>query len=260
MTTAIHPRRHVTHRAERTEASTMSNTGICRGRFSLTSLIIVLVFVVIGYFIYNESTAGGYTEWSKWSECSKSCGEGLRGRSRKCTAPKPGMIGRDCQGSPYMTEKCSVLTHCPVDGGFTEWGSYGECDKTCGGGTKVRIRRCTNPAPEYGGKPCEGNGFEKMDCNVNPCPVNGGFSAWGEYSKCEITGEKNCGKGKHVRTRTCNNPVPQHGGKNCEGPASETTECEVPCPTTPSRNTTTASGNTTTSNTISTPVSTTKAS
>ena len=38
-----------------------------------------------------------------------------------------------------------------------------------------------------------------------------------------------------MRTRTCANPKPQHGGKNCEdqglGAAEETSPCnEYPCP------------------------------
>ena len=57
--------------------------------------------------------------------------------------------------------------------------------------------------------------------------VNGGFTEWGEYSKCSA----DCGGGTQYRTRTCTNPSPQHGGKACEGDCMEERDCNTePCP------------------------------
>jgi len=53
-------------------------------------------------------------------------------------------------------------------------------------------------------------------------PINGGWSAWSDWSEC-INGEQ-------YRTRTCTNPVPQYGGSDCVGSDRETTACEVPKP------------------------------
>ena len=39
---------------------------------------------------------GGYTEWSDWSECSKTCGDGLTERTRNCTNPAPEYGGATC--------------------------------------------------------------------------------------------------------------------------------------------------------------------
>jgi len=39
---------------------------------------------------------GGYSDWTSWSECSKSCGGGVKTRSRSCTNPSPSATGRDC--------------------------------------------------------------------------------------------------------------------------------------------------------------------
>lgn len=51
---------------------------------------------------------GGYTPYSNWSECSVTCGEGVRYRHRSCTNPKPQFGGRDCTryGAPVATMPC----------------------------------------------------------------------------------------------------------------------------------------------------------
>ena len=41
-------------------------------------------------------TNGGYSDWTSWSECSKSCGGGVKTRSRSCTNPSPSATGEDC--------------------------------------------------------------------------------------------------------------------------------------------------------------------
>ena len=41
-------------------------------------------------------TDGGYSDWSPWTECSKSCGGGVKTRTRTCTNPSPSVGGRDC--------------------------------------------------------------------------------------------------------------------------------------------------------------------
>lgn len=58
-----------------------------------------------------------------------------------------------------------------VDGGWTKWGSYSPCSKTCGGGTHFRERSCTNPRPANGGADCAGSAKETSDCNTQACPT-----------------------------------------------------------------------------------------
>ena len=64
------------------------------------------------------------------------------------------------------------LLYFKVDGGYSEWGSYGSCSKTCGGGKQTRKRACTNPPPANGGKDCSGLGPDTStkECNIRECP------------------------------------------------------------------------------------------
>merc|ERR1711962_610179 len=50
--------------------------------------------------------------------------------------------------------------------------------------------------------------------------VDGGWSSW-TYSACS----KTCGGGTQRGTRSCNNPVPSNGGKNCVGSGVKTKQC-----------------------------------
>lgn len=54
---------------------------------------------------------------------------------------------------------------------------------------------------------------------------DGGYSNWGDFKDCS----KSCGAGLQYRTRTCDNPKPLYGGKNCTrlGPANETRACNT---------------------------------
>ena len=61
--------------------------------------------------------------------------------------------------------------------------------------------------------------------------VSGGYSDWTQWSQCSAT----CGLGHKTRERSCNSPLPAHGGPTCidqgHGEASETSDCnEGPCP------------------------------
>ena len=59
------------------------------------------------------------------------------------------------------------------------------------------------------------------------CIVNGGWSRWEDWSPCSET----CGeRGFQMRSRTCNNPRPQHGGLPCAGSQQSVQKCrEPPC-------------------------------
>jgi len=43
-----------------------------------------------------KAVQGNYTEWSDWSDCSTTCGNGEKYRTRNCTNPPPAFGGMDC--------------------------------------------------------------------------------------------------------------------------------------------------------------------
>ncbi|KAL9973588.1 hypothetical protein ACROYT_G020061 [Oculina patagonica] len=51
---------------------------------SLVYLVLLTLFKGLGAGIDE-----GYSEWSEWSHCSKTCGHGVQQQSRTCTNPKP---------------------------------------------------------------------------------------------------------------------------------------------------------------------------
>ena len=58
-----------------------------------------------------------------------------------------------------------------IDGNFTEWSEWSSCSVTCGNGTQMRHRNCTNPVPAFGGKTCTGEYNETRHCSPANCPV-----------------------------------------------------------------------------------------
>ena len=57
--------------------------------------------------------------------------------------------------------------------------------------------------------------------------VTGGWSNWSGWSTCSTT----CEDGKQVRSRTCTNPVPSNGGRQCVGQPNVSKSCNnKPCP------------------------------
>uniref|UniRef100_A0A182KDD4 EGF-like domain-containing protein n=1 Tax=Anopheles christyi TaxID=43041 RepID=A0A182KDD4_9DIPT len=51
---------------------------------------------------------GGWSEWARWSPCSKSCGKGIKSRKRYCNNPEPKAGGKLCVGQNVEHAQCSV--------------------------------------------------------------------------------------------------------------------------------------------------------
>ncbi|XP_054220835.1 A disintegrin and metalloproteinase with thrombospondin motifs 14 isoform X1 [Homo sapiens] len=55
---------------------------------------------------------GGWSSWTKFGSCSRSCGGGVRSRSRSCNNPSPAYGGRPCLGPMFEYQVCNS-EECP---------------------------------------------------------------------------------------------------------------------------------------------------
>ncbi|XP_010386645.2 thrombospondin-2 [Rhinopithecus roxellana] len=161
----------------------------------------------------------GWSPWAEWTECSVTCGSGTQQRGRSCD-----VTSNTCLGPSIQTRACSLSkcdTRIRQDGGWSHWSPWSSCSVTCGVGNITRIRLCNSPVPQMGGKNCKGSGRETKACQGAPCPIDGRWSPWSPWSACTVT----CAGGIRERTRVCNSPEPQYGGKACVGDVQERQMC-----------------------------------
>lgn len=172
---------------------------------------------------------GSWADWSAWSKCDVTCASGYQTRFRLCTDPTPIYGGLDCPGDGNQTRPCTI-SPCPVDGNWSFWTSWSDCDVTCANGTQTRTRTCTNPVPAYSGQNCAGDSVDTNICVKEPCPIHGGWTQWFSWESCSVT----CGVGVQRRHRNCSNPVPDHFGDHCFGDTMDDRICSLePCAVSP---------------------------
>ncbi|XP_068595155.1 spondin-1-like [Brachionichthys hirsutus] len=99
--------------------------------------------------------------WSEWSECSVTCGRGLRMRQRMLKSEPA-----DCTEELEQTEKC-MLPECPVDCMVSEWSEWSECNKSCGKGHTIRTRM-VKLEPQLGGSACPET-IQRKKCKLRKC-------------------------------------------------------------------------------------------
>ncbi|XP_036000861.1 adhesion G protein-coupled receptor B2 isoform X9 [Fundulus heteroclitus] len=163
-------------------------------------------------------------EWSPWSVCSLTCGQGWQVRTRSCVSSPYGTL---CSGALRETRMCNNTVSCPgepgiissVHGQWEEWSSWSLCSVTCGRGFRTRIRKCMDGG---GVQPCGQPEIQTKPCNIAVCPVEGQWLEWGTWSKCSVT----CNTGTQLRQRRCSPSV--HGWAECKGPHQESRECTNP--------------------------------
>ncbi|XP_078343677.1 uncharacterized protein LOC144629318 isoform X2 [Oculina patagonica] len=134
------------------------------------------------------------------------------------------VIFRPSDWSGHICMRLELYGCVQVDGGYTPWSNWTRCSSSCGSGSSVRYRICSDPAPANGGQDCIGESIETKECIGQSCPVDGGFSDWSNWTACSVS----CGTGFQLRRRTCTNPPPMYGGKLCESNSStEVRSCLV---------------------------------
>uniref|UniRef100_A0AAY4AGY7 Adhesion G protein-coupled receptor B1 n=1 Tax=Denticeps clupeoides TaxID=299321 RepID=A0AAY4AGY7_9TELE len=159
-------------------------------------------------------------EWSPWSVCSATCGEGWQSRTRFCVSSS---YSTQCSGPLREQRPCNNSAVCPVHGVWEEWSPWSLCSSTCGRGERERTRTCK--PPQFGGEPCTGPEKQRKFCNIAVCPVDGVWNEWSSWSSCSAS----CSNGTMQRIRECNGP--SYGGSECRGEWLETRECNLgECP------------------------------
>uniref|UniRef100_A0A8C6TQR2 Adhesion G protein-coupled receptor B3 n=1 Tax=Neogobius melanostomus TaxID=47308 RepID=A0A8C6TQR2_9GOBI len=212
---------------------------------------------------FSHTGESGAEEWSQWSSCSVTCGQGSQVRTRTCVSP----YGSHCAGplresrvcnntalvqvvlaewSPWSlcsftcgrghrtrTRMCAPPQHGagPVtdprprlmDGQWQEWSSWSDCSVTCANGTQQRTRQCS--AAAHGGSECRGHWAESRECHNPDCTANGQWNPWGPWSGCS----KSCDGGWQRRVRVCQGAAVT--GQQCDGNAEEVRKCsDQRCP------------------------------
>ncbi|XP_053322587.1 SCO-spondin-like [Spea bombifrons] len=97
----------------------------------------------------------GWSVWTPWSSCSRTCNVGTRRRYRSGTNPPAALGGRPCEGNNVGIEFCSLQ---PCKGAAGEWGPWSECSVPCGGGYRNRSRVSVVLRR-----------IEFSTCNLSPC-------------------------------------------------------------------------------------------
>ncbi|XP_053377847.1 SCO-spondin-like isoform X2 [Mercenaria mercenaria] len=164
---------------------------------------------------------GTWSDWTVWTDCTVTCGNGTKSRNRSCDFPDGIPHGKDCMGPSAETDVCNTKL-CPIDGRFDPWGSWSTCSATCGGGSQDRQRACVFDDVAPPGQNCTGNFSESQPCNTDSCPVDGVWSKWSNFTDCTVS----CGNGTRFRTRKCEyRPIGSPHGNNCTGLDLETEVC-----------------------------------
>ncbi|PSN40455.1 Semaphorin-5B, partial [Blattella germanica] len=151
----------------------------------------------ISVAVTNCTVHGGWTAWSSWSACSQSCGLAVKTQRRTCGNPAPAHGGRVCVGQDrneiYCTSNppCPAMTPPPRDGQWGSWGAWDECSAPCGGGYRVRRRRCDNPSPQDGGQDCQGCHMDYELCNTHACSEAKRLSSWTPWLAANATTSSN---------------------------------------------------------------------
>uniref|UniRef100_A0A3P9QB32 Adhesion G protein-coupled receptor B2 n=1 Tax=Poecilia reticulata TaxID=8081 RepID=A0A3P9QB32_POERE len=167
-------------------------------------------------------------EWSPWSVCSLTCGQGWQVRTRSCVSSPYGTL---CSGALRETRMCNNTVSCPgepgiisaVEGQWLEWGVWSKCSVTCNTGTQMRQRRCSPSV--HGWAECKGLHQESRECANPSCSGGGNWGSWNHWSLCS----KTCDSGWQRRYRMCEGSGEQ--GYPCEGSGEEVRSCnEKKCP------------------------------
>ncbi|XP_069852689.1 thrombospondin type-1 domain-containing protein 7A isoform X3 [Dipodomys merriami] len=139
------------------------------------------------------------SEWSNWSRCSKSCGSGVKVRS-KWLREKPYNGGRPCPKLDHVNQVYEVVP-CHSDCNQYIWVSepwsvckvtYVNMRENCGEGVQTRKVRCMQNTPDGPSEHVEDYFCDpeemplgSRECKL-PCPEDCVISEWGPWTRCVL--------------------------------------------------------------------------
>ncbi|KAJ7322393.1 hypothetical protein JRQ81_018680, partial [Phrynocephalus forsythii] len=137
-------------------------------------------------------------------------------------------IYQPCQNCTCVAGQmqCRVDPSCRLDGGWSTWEPWSPCTQSCGEGSQLRFRGCSNPAPQNGGRGCLGSKEQQRPCRNPDCPEEEPWGPWSTWAACSVS----CGGGEQVRHRQCRHQ------QDCQGLPVQSKTCntqvclEVGCP------------------------------
>ncbi|CAH0548960.1 unnamed protein product, partial [Brassicogethes aeneus] len=147
-------------------------------------------------------------EYSDWSECSQTCGGGVRHRSARCWDQEGKEIDEsNCYSDQKITTQQCNPQKCPY---WQESGEWSPCSTTCGRGFKTKRYYCLVDRRVFPHSYCDQSTLpnEREECNERPCNVSWTTTAWGE---CSAT----CGEGITRRGVYCQQDNEVHGDEHC---------------------------------------------
>ncbi|KAF8386727.1 hypothetical protein PRIPAC_75869 [Pristionchus pacificus] len=161
-----------------------------------------------------------WAQWGEWGPCMNTGGYTTQTRVRSCDA-----LSCDA-GLSQEARACTISRDPPATVAppqWAQWGAWGQCSASCGGGIQQRQRTCIMNVCNV--CTCQGPSTEQQPCNASPCCS---WTAWSPWSECSAT----CGSGGYrSRTRQCSCYT------GCTGPTSEQETCNGPaaCPAPPTQ-------------------------
>jgi hypothetical protein len=147
----------------------------------------------------RETDSCRVTGWSKFTECTKSCGSGIQKRTRAILqVPRGGAstCGHLVESRICAQQPCSALRSCVVGA----WTKFDICTHKCGGGVQVRTRKVVVQA-DPGGTYCP-TLVDERQCNT--------FGCVGEPEPAIVTLRSHAANAKHSLDSALETPGPDN--------------------------------------------------